>query len=54
MQNERMKEMKKEEKIKIKVDKKQIFGKVMAAILLAAMIVASCSTCIYYLVSNIK
>ena len=44
----------KEEKIKNKIDGKKIFGKVMAVFLLTAMILASCSTCIYYVVANIK
>lgn len=44
----------KEEKIKNKIDGKKIVGKIMAAFLLTAMILASCSTCIYYVVANIK
>lgn len=47
--------MKKEEKIiKNKTDKKQIFTKVMAVFLLTAMVLASCSTFIYYVVTSIK
>ena len=38
--------MKKE---KNKIDKKQIFSKIMAGILLAAMVLASCSTLIFYI-----
>lgn len=40
--------------IKTKIDKKQIFTKIMAGVLLAAMVLASCSTCIYYVMSNVK
>ena len=47
----------KEEKIKNKVDnkinKKSIITKVMAIILLSAMVLASCSTCIYYVVQSL-
>ena len=43
---------KKTEKIKNKIDKKQILTKVMAVILLTAMVLASCSTCIYYIVAR--
>lgn len=45
---------KNEEKIKNKVDKGRIFGKLMAAFLLTAMVLASCSTCIYYVVSAVQ
>ena len=44
----------KEEKVKNKIDKKKIFGKLMAIILLSAMILASCSTCIYYVMAAVK
>jgi len=44
----------KEEKSKNKIDKKKIFGKLMAIILLSAMILASCSTCIYYVMAAVK
>ena len=44
----------KEEKAKNKIDKKKIFGKLMAIILLSAMILASCSTCIYYVMAAVK
>lgn len=44
----------KEEKIKNKIDVKKIFGKAMALFLLTAMVLASCSTCIYYVVSSVK
>lgn len=44
----------KEEKQKNKINKKDIFGKVMAIILLFAMLLASCSTCIYYVMAAVK
>lgn len=44
----------KEEKPKNKIDKRKIFGKLMAIILLSAMILASCSTCIYYVMAAVK
>ena len=46
----------KEEKVKIKnkIDKQRIFSKAMALILLVAMVLASCSTCIYFVVESIK
>ena len=51
--DEKMKEN--EEKIKNnKIDKKKILTRVMAVFLLTAMILASCSTCIYYVVANVK
>ena len=43
----------KEEKVKNKTDKKKIFGKLMAAFMLVAMVLASCSTCIYYVVAAV-
>lgn len=46
--------MKKEEKIKNKTDKKQIFTRIMAGFLLVAMVLASCSTCIYFVVTSVK
>ncbi len=48
--------MKKEKEVKIKnkIDKKKILTKAMALFLLVAMVLASCSTCIYFLVTNIK
>lgn len=42
-----------EEKAKNKIDKRKIFGKFMAAFMLVAMVLASCSTCIYYVVSAV-
>ena len=44
----------KEEKVKNKTDKKKIFGKLMAAFMIVAMVLASCSTCIYYVVAAVK
>ena len=44
----------KEEKIKNKSQKGKIWGKLMAIVLLSAMILASCSTCIYYVVAAVK
>ena len=46
--------MKKEEKIKNKMDKRQIFTKIMAGFLAVAMVLATCSTFIYYIVANVK
>ena len=46
----------KEEKVKIKnkIDKQRIFSKIMALFLLIVMVLASCSTCIFFVVTNIK
>lgn len=44
----------KEEKLKNKSKKGDIFGKIMATILLTAMVLASCSTCIYYVMAAVK
>lgn len=44
----------KQEKTKNKIEGKKIFGKIMALFLLAAMILASCSTFIYYVVAAVK
>ena len=53
-----MKKDKKQEqeqvKMKNKVDKQKIFSKAMALFLLVAMVLASCSTCIYFVVESIK
>ena len=43
----------KEEKAKNKVSGKKIFGKFMAVFMLVAMVLASCSTCIYYVVAAV-
>ena len=39
--------------MKDKKSGKKIFGKIMAAFMLVAMILASCSTCIYYVVEAV-
>ena len=50
-----MKKEKKEKQVEIKVknrmDKRTVLTKIMASFLL---VLASCSTCIYFVVSNIK
>lgn len=48
--------MKKQEKQKLKnkVDKRTIFARIMAGFLLGIMVLASCSTCIYYVVANMN
>ena len=43
----------KEEKAKNKASGKKIFGKLMATFMLVAMVLASCSTCIYYVVAAV-
>ena len=43
----------KEENVKNKISKRKIFGKIMAAFMLVAMVLASCSTCIYYVVAAV-
>ena len=46
--------MKKEQKtVKNKTDKRQILTRIMAGFLMAAMVLASCSTLIYYVVANV-
>ena len=44
----------KEEKTKNKLDKKKILGKCIAVFMVAAMLLASCSTCIYYVIAAVK
>ena len=44
----------KEEKAKNKVNKKKILGKFIAVFMLVAMLLASCSTCIYYVMAAVK
>ena len=39
--------------VKNKKDKKQIFTKIMAGFLVLLMILATCSTFIYYIVANV-
>ena len=41
--------MKKEAKVKTKIDKRQLFVKIMAGFLAAVMVLAACSTLIYYI-----
>ena len=41
----------KEEKIKNKTNKKKVLGKFVAVFMLVAMVLASCSPCIYYVVA---
>lgn len=43
--------MKKE--VKNKIDKRQVFTKIMAGFLVLLMILATCSTFIYYIVANV-
>lgn len=43
----------KEEKTRNKKKGKEIFGKAMALFMLVAMVLASCSTCIYYVVAAV-
>ena len=43
----------KEENVKNKVSGKKVFGKIMATFMLVAMVLASCSTCIYYVVAAV-
>ena len=45
---------KKEESVKVKnkISKRKIFGKLMAAFMVVAMILASCSTLIYYVMAE--
>lgn len=45
--------MKKEEKVKNKIDKSKIFTRVMAGFLAVAMLLATCSTLIFYVVANV-
>lgn len=44
----------KEEKIKNKTSKGKMFGKIVAVFMLVAMVLASCSTCIYYVMAAVK
>lgn len=48
--------MKKDKKIidKKPIDKRAIFTKIMAGFLALAMVLATCSTLIYYIVANVK
>lgn len=40
-------------KEKVKTDKREILTRIMAGVLLSIMVVAACSTCIYYIVANV-
>lgn len=44
----------KEEKVKNNTGKKNILGKFIAIFMLVAMVLGSCSTCIYYVVTSIN
>lgn len=46
--------MKKEENTKNKIDKRNLFTKIMAGFLAVVMVLATCSTFIYYIVSSIN
>ena len=48
------KEKKEQPKVKVKIDKSRIISKIMAVFLLVLMILASCSTCIYFVVTSVK
>ena len=48
------KEKQEQAKVKIKIDKSRIISKIMAVFLLVLMILASCSTCIYFVVTSVK
>lgn len=49
-----MEKNKKDNTIKIKKDKREIFTRIMAGFLALAMILATCSTFIYYIMINVK
>jgi hypothetical protein len=44
----------KEEKTKNKIEGKKVLGKLLAAFMLVAMVLGTCSTCIYYVVAAIN
>lgn len=48
------KEKQEKTKVKIKIDKSKIASKIMATFLLILMLLASCSTCIYFVVTSVK
>ena len=48
------KEKQEQTKVKVKIDKSKIVSKIMAGFLLILMILASCSTCIYFVVTSVK
>ena len=45
---------KNEENVKNKISGKKIFGKCIAAFMLVAMVLGSCSTCIYFVIAAIN
>ena len=47
-------EKQEQSKVKVKIDKSKIVSKIMAVFLLVLMIMASCSTCIYFVVTSVK
>ncbi len=48
------KEKQEQVKVKSKIDVQKVFSKAMAIFLLVLMVLASCSTCIYFVVESIK
>ena len=48
------KEKQEQTKVKVKIDKSRIASKIMAVFLLVVMILASCSTCIDFVVSSVR
>lgn len=46
--------MKKEENTKNKIEKRNLFTKIMAGFLAVIMVLATCSTFIYYIVSSVN
>ena len=48
------KEKQEQSKVKVKIDKSKIVSKIMAVFLLVLMIMESCSTCIYFVVTSVK
>ena len=48
------KEKQEQTNVKVKIDKSKIASKIMAVFLLVLMILASCSTCIYFVVTSVK
>lgn len=38
--------------MKKKIDKRELFGKIMAGVLVALMLIAACGTLIYYLMAS--
>lgn len=46
--------MEKEEKVKVKKNKQEIITKIMACFIIVTMVLATCSTFIYYVLADIK